>query len=192
MVRKMINANDALRILKEGNERFINDKCNLRNINAARREKLHMGQNPYAVIVSCSDSRINPSLIFNVGLGEIFEVRVAGNIINDDMIASIEYAVKYLNTPLIAIIGHEDCGAVKSTYDMINKKETYSCKLTGLLKKIELNIAKSKSMKDAIKNNIEKSAQALKEYDVIREMLDKGKIKIVKGYYNLDGKVEFF
>lgn len=182
----------AIKMLKEGNERFVNDISNLNNVHKKRRDELKNGQHPYAVILTCSDSRISPSLIFNVGLGEIFEVRLAGNVVNEDALASIEYAVKYLETPLIVVMGHEDCGAVISAYDMLNNRTVYSHNLTGLLKKIESSIKNSNSIEEAIKLNIENSASIVKKDSIINEKLANGSVKIVKGYYSLDGKVNFF
>ncbi|MEG1002687.1 carbonic anhydrase [Clostridium sp.] len=188
---KQKTPDEALQILKDGNTRFINDKSCLINVNKDRREQLKSGQNPYAVVVSCSDSRVSPPLIFNVGLGDLFEIRLAGNVIDTSALASIEYAVKYLNTPLIVIIGHEDCGAVKSAYNMIKNGEVYSDNLTELLKKIEGSVRKSSTIEEAIKLNIFNSANLISEDSIINNKVHTGKLKVIKGYYNLDGKVDF-
>ncbi|MGL4572413.1 MAG: carbonic anhydrase [Clostridium sp.] len=182
---------EALQILKDGNTRFFNDKSYLMNVDKDRREQLKSGQNPYAVVVSCSDSRVSPPLIFNAGLGDLFEIRLAGNVIDTDVLASIEYAVKYLNTPLIVIVGHEDCGAVKSAYDMIKNGEVYSDNIIELLKKIEPSVRKSSTIEEAIKLNIFNSASLISEDSIINSKIHTGKLKVIKGYYNLDGKVDF-
>ena len=84
------SADEALKMLEDGNERFLNDKSELRNVNSERRDELKEGQSPYAVIVSCSDSRVTPTTVFNAGLGEIFDIRIAGNVVEDDALGSIE------------------------------------------------------------------------------------------------------
>ncbi len=110
-------------MLKDGNARFVTDTSILRNVNQERRDYLKSGQNPYAVIVSCSDSRVTPTTVFNAGLGEIFDVRLAGNVVDDDALGSIEYAVEHLNTPLVVVMGHQSCGAVTATYNEVVKGE---------------------------------------------------------------------
>ena len=114
-------------MLKDGNTRFLTDTSILRNVSQERRDYLKSGQNPYAVIVSCSDSRVTPTTVFNAGLGEIFDVRLAGNVVDDDALGSIEYAVEHLNTPLVVVMGHQSCGAVTATYNEVVKGE----KVTG-------------------------------------------------------------
>lgn len=101
---KVTTAEEAMKFLEDGNTRFINDKSELRNIDSTRRNELKDGQSPYAVIVSCSDSRVTPTTIFNADLGEIFDIRIAGNIVDDYALGSIEYAVKHLHSPLIVVI----------------------------------------------------------------------------------------
>ena len=117
------SADEALQILKDGNARFVTDTSIVRNVNKERRDSLKDGQNPYAVIVSCSDSRVTPTTVFNAGLGEIFDVRIAGNVVDDDALGSIEYAVEHLNTPLVVVMGHQSCGAVTATYNEVVKNE---------------------------------------------------------------------
>ena len=90
---KVTTAEEAMKLLEDGNARFLSDKSELRNIDSARRNELKDGQNPYAVIVSCSDSRVTATTIFNAGLGEKFDIRIAGNIVDDDALGSIEYGV---------------------------------------------------------------------------------------------------
>ncbi len=113
------NAEDAVDLLKEGNERFVDMKGQLR-CNDERRDEFHYGQTPWAIILTCADSRLSPELIFDTGIGELFVVRVAGNIGNACSIASAEYAVAPksaggLGVELVVVLGHEDCGAVKAS-----------------------------------------------------------------------------
>lgn len=104
----------ALKILKDGNKRFASDKPTHERQDSGRRGELTAGQAPFAIILSCADSRVIPELAFDTGLGEIFVIRVAGNIANTSTIASIEYAVAHLGTKLIVVLGHESCGAVSA------------------------------------------------------------------------------
>jgi len=105
-------ADAALARLMEGNARFVAGEMVHPNLSAEKRAELASGQSPYAVIVSCSDSRVPPELVFDAGPGDLFIIRVAGNVVGDDAMASIEYAVAKLNSPLVLVMGHESCGAV--------------------------------------------------------------------------------
>ena len=106
------NADEALTSLKAGNERFVADKLDGKLQDSSRREELTAGQAPYAIILSCADSRVVPEFTFDTGLGELFVLRVAGNVANTSTIASIEYAVAHLGCNLIVVLGHQSCGAV--------------------------------------------------------------------------------
>jgi len=107
---KNLSAEKALEKLKAGNKNFVSDKLEGNLQDAARRKSLASGQNPYAIILSCADSRVVPELAFDSGLGEIFVIRVAGNVANTSTTASIEYAVAHLGVKLIVVLGHESCG----------------------------------------------------------------------------------
>src|SRR2546421_4904043 len=107
----------ALKLLKQGNERFTQGKLAARDIGASRRAALAKGQHPFAVVLTCADSRVAPELVFDQGLGDIFVLRVAGNIADRSVIGSIEYAVEHLHTPLIVVLGHESCGAVQAALE---------------------------------------------------------------------------
>ena len=111
------SADEALARLKDGNGRFVEDQLARELQDGVRRVGLKDGQAPWAIVLSCADSRVVPELIFDTGIGELFVVRVAGNIANTSSLASIEYAVAHLNVKLIVVLGHEGCGAVKATLD---------------------------------------------------------------------------
>lgn len=112
--RQPKSVDQALQLLRQGNENYVND-CPQRPLqNAARRRKLAKKQNPWAIVLTCADSRVSPELVFDCGIGELFVVRVAGNIANACTIASIDYAVKVLEVKLIVVLGHQNCGAVKA------------------------------------------------------------------------------
>ena len=106
------SAEEAITLLKEGNKRFVNNKLANYDLSQTRRNELTEGQKPSAVVVACSDSRVAPEHLFDQGLGDIFVIRVAGNILDEAEIGSIEYAVDHLGSPLVVILGHESCGAV--------------------------------------------------------------------------------
>ena len=185
------SSDEALQILKEGNARFATDKSVLRNINAERRESLKNGQNPYAVIVSCSDSRVTPTTVFNAGLGELFDIRLAGNVVDDDALGSIEYAVEHLNTPLIVVMGHQSCGAVTATYNEVVKGEKVSGNMESFVKKITPSVNKNGTIDDAIHTNIDMVVKEISEDKGIKTLIDQGKVKVVGAYYDLNGNVTF-
>ena len=184
------SSDEALQILK-GNARFATDKSVLRNINAERRESLKNGQNPYAVIVSCSDSRVTPTTVFNAGLGELFDIRLAGNVVDDDALGSIEYAVEHLNTPLIVVMGHQSCGAVTATYNEVVKGEKVSGNMESFVKKITPSVNKNGTIDDAIHTNIDMVVKEISEDKGIKTLIDQGKVKVVGAYYDLNGNVTF-
>lgn len=183
-------------LLVEGNERFINnlqkDHAHLELINQTRE-----GQYPFAVILSCMDSRTSVELIFDQGLGDLFSIRIAGNIVNNDILASIEYAVKYVGSKVLMVLGHTECGAIKSA-----KTGVTDGHLTDLLKRIQPAISKAMlyDNKDHLFNdevayaNVENSLEEiLNRSAIIKEMFQAGKIGIVGGVYNVEnGQVDFF
>lgn len=185
------SADEALNMLKDGNERFVTDTSILRNVNQERRDDLKDGQNPYAVIVSCSDSRVTPTTIFNAGLGEIFDVRLAGNVVDDDALGSIEYAVEHLNTPLVVVMGHQSCGAVTATYNEVVKGEKATGNMESFVEKITPSVNKDGTVDDAIHNNIDMVVKEVAEDDAIKLLINQGKVKVIGAYYDLAGKVTF-
>jgi carbonic anhydrase len=183
-------------ILVEGNQRFINnlkaDHDHFEMINETRE-----GQYPFAVILSCMDSRTSVELIFDQGLGDLFSIRVAGNIVNDDILASIEYAVKYVGSKVLMVLGHTECGAIKSA-----KAGVKDGHITSLLERIQPSIAKAmlKEEEDHLYSdnaayaNVENSLEEiLTRSEIVKEMFKKGEIGIVGGVYNIEtGQVDFF
>lgn len=183
-------------ILVEGNERFVNnlnsDHDHLEMINETRE-----GQYPFAVILSCMDSRTSVELVFDQGLGDLFSIRVAGNVVNNDIIASIEYAVKYVGSKLLVVLGHTECGAIKSA-----KAGVKDGHITELLSRIQPSISKAmlKNEKEHAFHdnvayaNVENSLEEiLTRSDIVKEMFAKGEIGLVGGMYNIEnGKVDFF
>lgn len=185
------DADNALQKLKDGNDRFVNDKSELINVTKERRDQLMDGQNPYAVVVSCSDSRVTPNIVFNAGLGEIFDIRLAGNVVDDDALGSIEYGVAHANAPLIVVMGHESCGAVTAAYNKYTKGTAVEGNIEEIVEEIEPSINKDKTLDDAIHTNVTNVANEIKNDQIIKKLIDSGKVKVVEAYYSLDGKVEF-
>jgi carbonic anhydrase len=186
----------ALARLIEGNARYIKG-ASRRHDFKAEREALVGGQNPYAGILSCADSRIAPEYAFDSGRGDLFVCRVAGNFANDDTIASLEYACAILNTPLFMVLGHEACGAVSATIKSLKDNTT----LPGHLPSLVGNLAPAvKAVKDkpgdllanAIRQNVIDNVAKLKAATpILSAAVERGKLKIVGGIYHLgDGKVE--
>ena len=196
-----ITADEALARLLDGNKRYVESKMNAcGDTTAAAREKLAKGQKPYAIILSCSDSRVPPEIIFDKSLGEIFVVRVAGNVPDPIVLGSVEYAAEHLGSPLVVVLGHERCGAVKATVDANGKGEG---NIGAIVKAIAPALKKAKKDKNCDKDklvecvvdaNAKMVAQNLtKQSKIIKEMVHEGKLKIVAAKYDLDdGKVTVF
>ncbi|MEG0948152.1 MAG: carbonic anhydrase [Bacteroidales bacterium] len=189
----------ALQFLKEGNDRFINNLKLNRNL-LDQVEYYRHRQHPFAIVLSCMDSRTSAELIFDQGLGDIFSLRIAGNILNDDIIGSMEYACKIIGSKLIMILGHSKCGASQGACE--GQKVG---KLTQLLKKLDVSIEEVKKEMpehtcnspefiDAVtQHNIHHSMdEILTRSAVLKELYDEGKIGLVAAYHHIDtGKVEF-
>lgn len=188
-----VTAEEAIALLKAGNEKFVKDQSEQNNISSERREELKEGQAPYAVVVSCSDSRVTPSHLFNVGLGEIFEIRVAGNVLDDMALGSVEYGAEHLGCPVIVVMGHENCGAVTATYEAVTKKQKVEGHIASIVEEITPSVEETKasSVEDASHANVEHVIAQIKEDETIAKLIKESKVKVVGAYYTLDGKVTF-
>lgn len=186
-------AEQALAKLKEGNARFLADQTAVINVNAETRKLLVTGQHPYAIIISCSDSRVTPSHVFNAGLGELFEIRVAGNVLDDNALGSIEYGAEHLNVPLIVVMGHEKCGAVTATFEAVTQKKEVEGYIASLIKELKPCIEETKaaSVEEAAHQNVKDVVAEIKKDKIIAELIKEGKVKVSGAYYTLDGKVTF-
>jgi carbonic anhydrase len=188
---------EAYEVLKEGNRRFVGNLKVNRNLLQQVNETAE-GQYPFAVALSCMDSRTSIELIFDQGLGDIFSIRIAGNVVNDDILGSMEYACKVVGSKLIVVVGHTRCGAIKGACDNVQMGN-----LTGLLEKIKPAMDKTSSTNEHIHNNIysEKVAYAnvihsmdeiIERSSIIRSLYREGKIGIVGGMYSVEnGRVHF-
>jgi carbonic anhydrase len=191
---------EALETLREGNERF---RSNLR----AHRNLLQQvndtseGQFPFATILSCIDSRTSAELIFDQGLGDVFSIRIAGSVINDDILGSMEFATKYAGSKLLVVLGHSACGAIKGACDHVQLGN-----LSTLLNKIEPAVYfERQTTSDRTSKNeefvervaaiqVHRSVEAIVEHSVVlRGLIERGELGLVGGYYDLEtGGVRFF
>ena len=177
--------------LKDGNQRFVEDRKLGELQDQARRKELVDGQSPFAIILSCADSRVAPELTFDTGLGELFVVRVAGNVANKESIASIEYAVAHCHSKVIIVLGHESCGAVAAAIKGGDNGENLNCLLGHLTPVVEAN--KDSDFPTTVKANVGHVVGQLKsQSEILSNALSKEEIKIIPAYYNLGtGKVDF-
>lgn len=190
----------VLEILKTGNQEFANDDLTVRN-NTERVRDAAAGQYPKAVVLSCLDSRVPVEDVFHRGLGDIFVARVAGNIVNEDILGSLEYACKVSGSKLIVVLGHEYCGAVKSAIDDVKLGN-----ITPLLSKIRPAVENAKGhfegdhssknpafVEAVCHDNVELTVKEIRaKSPILKEMEDKGEIKIVGGIYDMETGVVTF
>ena len=191
---------EAIEVLKSGNRRFVNNLKTHRNLLGQVNETSD-GQYPFAAILSCMDSRTSAELIFDQGLGDIFSLRIAGNILNEDILGSLEFATKIAGSKVIVVLGHTKCGAITAACNNVILGS-----LTSLLKKIELVINKETETKDrrdglnpnfvfnVTKLNVLLTMDEIKnKSNIISELISSGKIEMIGGIYDVDtGKVDFF
>lgn len=181
-----VDSEQALILLKEGNARYMKDQTTCPDRGQIRREAVFSRQKPFATIVGCSDSRVPPEILFDQGIGDLFVVRVAGNVVGPFEIDSIDYSVIYLGSSLIVVLGHENCGAVKAVLD------NTTTNIEAIAKFIAPAIQDDHKLDKAIKANVRQVVKLLRENPVIARLIKENKVKVVGGYYNLDsGKVDF-
>jgi carbonic anhydrase len=190
----------AIKILEDGNKRFVNNLKANRNLLQQANETAE-GQHPFAVILSCIDSRTSAELIFDQGLGDVFSVRIAGNIINEDILGSMEFACKVAGSKAIVVLGHSKCGAIKGACDHVEMGN-----LTALLSKIQPAVYDEKSVTENRNSsnvefvekvasiNVKRTVNAIMERSpILKEMIQNGEIGIIGGMHNIaNGAVTFF
>jgi carbonic anhydrase len=185
------NSNESLKILMEGNQRFVGSKMLHQNQSAERRNEIVKGQHPIAVIVSCSDSRVPPEIVFDQGLGDLFVIRSAGNLVDDIGLGSIEYAVEHLGVQLIIVLGHEQCGALAATV----KGGEAPGHIAKLIEEIKPAVEKAKKqsgdlLENAVLSNINMVVKQLQDSEpILKEFVHKKKLNIVGARYDLDSGV---
>jgi carbonic anhydrase len=186
----VLSPDAALERLMKGNSRYI-DGLTARHDFKHEREPLSQGQNPFAAVLSCADSRIAPELCFDTARGDVFVCRVAGNFANDDIVASLEFTVAVLNTPLIMVLGHDACGAVDATIKSIKDGTTLPGHLPSLVAALKpaVDAVKDKPgdmLVNAIRSNVALNVDKLKAAaPILKAAVDDKKIRVVGGVYEL-------
>lgn len=202
----MIKPGEALDRLREGNARFVRGQRNGEQpVGASRRTELVAGQNPFAVILGCSDSRVPAEIVFDQGLGDLFVIRVAGNVVAPSQIGSVEFAVDRFGTPLVVVLGHTCCGAVEATLEELERpSESRSRNLASIVDRIrpavetllETGIGENRDalMHHAVRANVRAAAQQLRHGStIIEQLVEQGSVLIVGAEYSLEtGEVDFF
>lgn len=191
---KNLTADEALQKLKDGNKRFVENQLTHPHEDMQWRFSLVDKQEPYAVIVTCSDSRVTPEIIFDQGLGDLFVIRVAGNIAKDKVIGTIEYAVEHLGVNLVVVMGHESCGAVGAALDI----DLPGGHINALVQQIRPAVLAAQEMEgdvlmNAVRINAKMVARNIQDSDpYIRPKHRRGTVKVIPACYRLsDGGVEF-
>ena len=181
-------ADAALAKLIAGNQRYLKHQEQRPNQSLARRKELAAGQHPFAVILGCADSRVSPELLFDQGLGDLYVIRVAGNILNDAVLGSIEYAVEHLGTKLVMVLGHEKCGAVSAAVAGGIAPGHISALVAAIQPSVD---ASSKEPGDKIHNcvvaNARRVARQVRESEpVLKDAVEKHGVRVVSADYALD------
>jgi carbonic anhydrase len=186
---------EALGLLRAGNDRFVRNASAPASLSVNRRQELAAGQHPAAMVLSCADSRVPPEHVFNVGLGELFVIRTAGEVVDKSILATLEYGAEHLHIPLLVVMGHESCGAVSAAAQA--KGDATSANMTYLLKAIQ-NARRQprherEEIRDLILANVEQVINdAMTGSRVLQRMVDTGQLGVVGAYYELvSGRVMF-
>jgi len=194
--QNVVDPDEALKLLMAGNRRYV-EGVSRRHDFKAEREALVQGQNPFASILSCADSRIAPEYAFDSGRGDLFVCRVAGNFANDESIASFEYGIAILNVPLLMVLGHRACGAVDATIKSLRDGTTLPGHLPSLVSALSPAVKAAEGLSgnlldNAIKQNVLLNVEKLKAATpIIDKAVAEQKVRIVGGVYNLDdGRVQ--
>ena len=189
---------ESLARLKAGNATFVSAPQDALPVDAARRTALAQGQTPFATVLSCADSRVPPEIVFHQGLGDLFVVRAAGEVTDKSVMASVEYASEHLHAPLLVVMGHEMCGAVKAAIETPEGK-SLGPNLDYMLKAIKPAVARTRSepaasrLRAAILANVEETINRLVgDSEILRHLIAEHKLGVVGGYYELStGRVHF-
>ena len=180
----MEKVENALQALKAGNERFVTGNLSNKDTYAEDRKRLCEGQHPFAVVLCCSDSRVVPEIIFDQKLGDLFVIRNAGNIVDEEVLGSIEYAVEHLETLLVVVMGHSACGAVTATC----QGGDLPGHILDLAKRIKPSINKNCCIDDNARSHAKRMAQLIEDDEIVHHV----GAKVVAAFYNLkSGKVEW-
>ena len=194
-----MTADQALARLIEGNERFMRGEARFPTVQKEVLADLAKGQHPYATILGCSDSRVPPELVFDAGFGDLFIVRVAGNVISPEVMGTLQYAAVHLQTPLFVVMGHEGCGAVAAALLAREHGASHPDRIASLLEHIypalehvDRSLAPKARLDAAIEANVRWSMQQVRETPEARRRAEEGVMKLVGAVYDLDtGHVRF-
>jgi len=177
----------AFERLMQGNARYVADQLDNPDRSSLRRQEMYHKQKPFAIVVGCSDARVPPEIVFDQGIGDLFVVRVAGQVVGPVELDSIEYAAKYLGSSLIIVLGHQSCGAINA----VLKGKTADIEEVANLIQPAIRSLEKKTLENAVKANVRWVVEQLKNTPLIQHMRQEKKIQVVGGYYALaDGKVE--
>lgn len=201
-----VKADEALQRLRDGNQRFTSNLRALEPIfSHARREELVSGQGPFAIILGCSDSRVPAEIVFDQGLGDLFVIRVAGNIVAPSQIGSVEFAVSKFGTRLVVVLGHSQCGAIGATIDELTHKDTSSSKnIRSIVDRVKPSIQslmatdlkndRAALEQEAVRANVRASVNQLQHGSaIIENLIQTDDLMIVGAEYSLEtGMVDFF
>ncbi len=184
----MPTSDQALAMLMEGNKRFVETQATHPHQDAEYRVGLGKGQAPFAAILACADSRVPPEVLFDEGLGDLFVVRVAGNIINDQLLGSLEYAAAHLNTPLIMVMGHTSCGAIGA----VASGAELGGHIASLAPAIQPAVDKVRDMDGNLTDNAAREVarmtadQLRTSQPILADLVAQGKVKVVAAFYDLE------
>ena len=202
----MISWEDALERLREGNRRFVSDEEDPSMLtNQAKRRELTAGQTPFAIVLGCSDSRVPVEIVFDQGLGDLFVIRVAGNVVAPSLVGSVEFAAHTFGTRLVVVLGHSNCGAVTATIDELERPAaSRSPNLRSIVDRIrpaiddlrdtELREDRDALLAHAVRANIRASANQLRHgSQILEDLIENGGLRVVGAEYSLEtGVVDFF
>ncbi len=192
----MSSADKALKLLKEGNRRFVAGEMIHPDQTVDRRREVAKGQQPFAIIVGCVDSRVPPEIVFDRGLGDLLVIRTAGHAIDSASLNSVEFGVHELGIPLVMVLGHQRCGAVAATIEAVETHAKPHGALAALVKTIKPAVLKARGrprdlLDNAVTANVELTVRRLSASKILSGFIEKGKIRIVGARYDLaTGKVE--
>ena len=198
-VKPEISADEALQRLIEGNERFLRGETRETGLPRETVARLAHGQQPFVTILGCSDSRVAPELIFDAGLGELFVVRVAGNVLSAEVAGSMQYAVSHLQTPLVVVLGHEGCGAIKAAIETKYESAQQRSRIQLLvdcilpvLDGLDLQLPAPARLAQAVERNVRSTVGQILESPEGRARLAEGRVRCVGAIYDIEtGRVRF-
>jgi carbonic anhydrase len=201
----MIRAREALSRLREGNRRFVSGEPTLQGLMTnTRRAALATEQCPFAIVLGCSDSRVPAELVFDQGLGDLFVIRVAGNIVAPSQVGSVEFAADRFGTPLVVVLGHTQCGAILSTLEEIRRPSSHSLNLRSIVDRIRPSIEtllatgvdhdEERLIHEAVRANVRASTDHLRHgSELLEKLVRDGNLAVVGAEYSLEtGEVDFF